>query len=71
MLKTVQLNIFVETATHLLQDSLMNKEFKITAFIWKYFFNITNPFNATFDQFNESLLKYSLINKNIFLTSNF
>ncbi len=49
---------FVETMIDfILQDSLMNRKFKGTAFVWNiYIFNIINVFAVNFDQFNVLLL---------------
>ncbi len=64
----VLLNILVETVMHFFQDSLMNKKFKRTAFI---FCNIINVFTITFETFNVSLLNKSKIFQKWILTPNF
>jgi len=62
MLKTVvPLNNFLES-DFFFQDSLMNRNFKRTAFQKKKIFsNIINDFTITFGQFNASLLEKSII----------
>ncbi len=53
---------------HFFQNSLMNRNFKRTLLISKYFFNIINALTVTFDHFIASLLSKMI---QIFLTTEF
>lgn len=64
----IEVNIFVETVIHYFHHSLM----KGKLYLKQIFFNITNVFTITFDQFNASFLNKSInLFQNILLTVNF
>ncbi len=58
--KFVLLNICCVNRDAFFKDSLMNRKFKRTAFIWNNCFVTLQHFNVTFDQFNTSLLNKSI-----------
>ncbi len=66
MLKTVLLNIFVETTMVFLSILCLRESSKVQhLFELKIFCNIINVFTVTFDQLNASLLNKNLTDPNI------